>query len=97
MTKLTKLHVRPAKTQIIVGEQPSLYSHCRRHGGSLDPKLHFKRKEKTLLSDQRSAQADLNLCATHIPFCWFVVSRILSSRIQTFKYITFASKCYRIR
>ena len=45
MTKPTKWHVRPARTQISLG--------IRLREGWLD------------------AQADLSLCWTHLPFCWF--------------------------
>ena len=62
MTKPTKWHVRPAKTQISLGICP--------HEDTLDPYPSIERSSKTW-SDWVDAQADLSLRWAHTQFCWF--------------------------
>ena len=61
MTKPTKLHVHPAKTQISLGIRPvwSEYS------------LSAWRKLGSLATYWADVQADLSLRWTHMPICWF--------------------------
>ena len=74
MTKPTKWHVRPAKTQISLGIRPvwsesSMYAW--RKLGSLA--THWVHSED---SDQTSAQSDLSLCWVHSHFVSFVMRRL---------------------
>ena len=69
MTKSTKWHVRPAKTQISQGirrvwSEPSL---CAQWVAK-DPR--FLRADSGDWSDWADAQADLSLCWAHMSFCW---------------------------
>ena len=70
MTKPTKLHVRPAKTQISLGISPawsesSLFA-WRKLGSLLTIWAHSKD-----WSDWGDAQTDLSLCWAHMSFCRF--------------------------
>ena len=70
VTKPTKLHVRPAKTQISLGIRPvwseSSLSACRKLGSLA---THWAHSEDW--SDWADAQAGLSLRWAHMPFCWF--------------------------
>ena len=70
MTKPTKWHVCPAKTQISLGIRPvrseSLLSAWRNLGYLATHWVHSND-----WSDWVDAQADLSLCWAHMPFCWF--------------------------
>ena len=70
MTKPTKWHVHPAKTQISLGIRPiwseSSLSAWRKLGS-----LATHWAQRRLWSDWADAQADLSLCCAHMPFCWF--------------------------
>ena len=70
MTKPTKWHVRPAKTQISLCIRPvwseSSLSAWRELGCSA---THWAHSEDW--SDWADAQADLSLRWAHMPFCWF--------------------------
>ena len=79
MTKPTKWHVRPAKTQISLGVRPvwsessldaqaDMSSLCAQRVAK-DPSF-LKPTAKTLL-DWADAQADLSLRWAHMPLCWF--------------------------
>ena len=82
MTKPTKWHVRPAKTQISLGNRPvwsesslpvwrkfgSLATHW---ANSEDSDQTGRMPRRRLQSDGADAQADLNLRWAHMPFCWF--------------------------
>ena len=59
MTKPTKGHVRPAKTQISLGMKKAWV---------LSYPLSAQQR---LWSDWVDAQADPSLCWAHMPFCWF--------------------------
>ena len=68
MTKPTKWHMRPAKTQISLGICPvwsesSLCTQCIPKLSSCGQRRHW--------SDWADAQADLSLHWVHMPFCWF--------------------------
>ena len=69
MTKPTKWHVRPAKTQISLGIHPvgseSSMSVWSNLGSSA---THWTNREDW--SDWADAQADLSLCWVHKSFCW---------------------------
>ena len=72
MTKPTKWHVRPAKTQISLGLCPvwsasSLFM-WRKLGSLISYPLSAQRR---LWSDWVDAQADLSFRWVHMPFCWF--------------------------
>ena len=71
MTKPTKWHVHPAKTQISLGIHP-VWSEsllCAEWVVAKDPSfLHADSEDRSDLADD---QADLGLCWTHMPFCWF--------------------------
>ena len=70
MTKPTKWHVRPAKTQISLGIHPvwseSSLSTWRKLGSLA---THWAHSEDW--SDWAEAQADLSLRWAHMPLCWF--------------------------
>ena len=70
VTKPTKWHVRPAKTQIILGIRPvwpeSLLSAWRNLGSLATHSVHSED-----WSDWANAQADLSFRWAHMPFCWF--------------------------
>ena len=69
MTKPTKWHVRPAKTQISLGIRP-VWSESSLSAQlvSKDPSfLHADSED----SDQLTDWADLSLRWAHMPFCWF--------------------------
>ena len=71
MTKPTKWHVRPAKTQIEPGHPPSLiriFAVRMKKAWVLSYPL---RAQRRLWSDWPDAQADLSLRWAHMPFCWF--------------------------
>ena len=62
MTKPTKWHERPAKTQINMGILPVWSEFSLSHGGSLDSTLSYTvSAQRRLWSDWASAQADLSL------------------------------------
>ena len=63
MIKPTKWHVHPEKTQISLGIQSDKSLHCAPNVSSCG--------QWRLWSDWANAQADLNLCWSHSPFCWF--------------------------
>ena len=67
MTKPTKWHVCPAKTQIGLGIRPvwSVFAVCMKKAWALSYPLSAQRR---LWAD---AQADLSLLWVHMPFCWF--------------------------
>ena len=68
MTKPTKWHVHPAKTQISLGIRPvSSESSLCTQWVAKGPNFHHADSED---SDQ-TGQADLSLRWAHIPFCWF--------------------------
>ena len=69
LTKPTKWHVRPAKTQISLGIRPvwSVFPVCS--VGSLGPKR--SGGQQRLWLNWADAQADLSLCWAHRSFCWF--------------------------
>ena len=71
MTKQTKWHVRPAKTQISLGIRPvwSESSLCAQWVAKEPSFLHADSED----SDQTGlmAQAGLSLRWAHMPFCWF--------------------------
>ena len=71
MTKLTKLHVRPAKTQVSLGIRPvwSESSLCAQWVAK-DPSFPSC-GQRRLWSDWADARADLSLHWAHMPFCWF--------------------------
>ena len=70
ITKPTKWHVRPARTQTSLGIRPvwseSSLSAWRKLGSLA---THWAHSEDW--SDWADAQADLSLCWAHMPFCWF--------------------------
>ena len=70
MTKPTKWHMRPAKTQISLGIRPvwseSSLSAWRKPGPLATLWSHSR-----LWSDWADSQADLSLGWAHMPFCWF--------------------------
>ena len=70
MTKLTKWHVLPAKTQISLGIRPvwSVSSLCTQW---VAKDLSFLHADSEDWSDWAEAQADLSLRWAHMPFCWF--------------------------
>ena len=70
MTKLTKWHVRPVKTQISLGIRPvwSKSSLCTQWVAK-DPS--FPQVGSEDWSDWASTQADLSLHWAHMQFCWF--------------------------
>ena len=70
VTRPTKWHVRPAKTQISLGICPVWSVFTVRLMGSYGPKLSSCRQRR-LWSDWAEAQADLSLRWAHMPFCWF--------------------------
>ena len=73
MTKPTKWHVRPAKTQISLGIRPvwSESSLCTQWVPK-DPSLGLSScGQRRLWSDWAAAQADLSLRWAHKPFYWF--------------------------
>ena len=81
VTKPTKWHVRPAKTQISLGIRPgwSPPSLCAQWVAK-DPS-----GQRKLWSDWADAQADLSLRWAHMPFCWFCqFTLILTFRPQAF-------------
>ena len=70
MTKPTKWHVHPAKTQISLGIRP-VWSEpllCAQWVAK-DPSFHHVVSKDW--SDWADAQADLSLCWAHMLFCWF--------------------------
>ena len=71
MTKPTKCHVRPAKTQISLGIRP-VWSEsslvCLKKTRILSYPLSAQWRH---WSDWVDAQADLTLCWAHMAFCWF--------------------------
>ena len=70
VTKPTKWHVRPAKTQISLGIRPvwSEFTVRLKKAIILSYPLSAQRR---LWSDRADAQADLSLRWAHMPFCWF--------------------------
>ena len=70
MTKPTKWHVRPAKTQINLGIRPvwSVFAGRMKKAWVLCYPLSAQQR---LWSDWADAQADLSLRWAHMPFCWF--------------------------
>ena len=70
MTKPTKWHVHPAKTQISLGVRPvwSESSLCAQWVAKGPSFLHAESED---WSDWADAQADLSLRWAHMPFCWF--------------------------
>ena len=70
VTKPTKWHVRPAKTQISMGIRPvwSEYSLCASWVAKCCSFLQADSEDR---SDWADAQADLSLRWAHMPFCWF--------------------------
>ena len=70
MTKPTKWHVRPLKTQISLGIHPvwSESSLCAQWVAKDPSFLHVDSED---WSDWADAQADLSLHWAHMPFCWF--------------------------
>ena len=83
VTKPTKSPVRPAKTQISLGIHPvwSESSLC----------THWVAKEASFLhADSEDSQADLSLCWTHIPFCWFVTRRLIWELFDLLFYLVFS-------
>ena len=70
MTKPTKWHMRPAKTQISLGICPvwSVFSVRMEKAWVLSYPLSAQRR---LWSDWTDAQADLSLRWAHMPRCWF--------------------------
>ena len=70
MTKPTKWHVRPAKTQISLGIHPAWSESSLSTWRKLGPlATHCVHTEDW--SDWADAQADLSLCWVHMPFCCF--------------------------
>ena len=71
VTKPTKWHVRPAKTQISLGIRQvwSESSPCAQWV-AMDPS--FLHADSEDWSDWADAQADLSLRWAHMPFCWFL-------------------------
>ena len=71
MTKQTKRHVRPAKTQISLGIHPvwseSSLSAWRNLGCWATQWVHNEDSDQT----GWDTQADLSLCWTHMSVCWF--------------------------
>ena len=85
MTKPTKWHVHPAKTQISLGIHPvwsesSLSS--QRNIGPLLWTTYWAHSEDW--SDWVNAQADLSLHWVHMSFCWFcrVVAHLRTTKMQ---------------
>ena len=70
MTKPTKWHVPPAKTQISLGICPvwSVFAVRMKKAWVLSYPL---RTQRRLWSDWADAQADPSLHWAHMPFCWF--------------------------
>ena len=70
VTKPTKRHVRPAKTQISLGIRPvwSVFAVCMKKSWVLNYPLSAQRR---LWSDWADAQADLSLRWAHMLLCWF--------------------------
>ena len=70
MTKATKWHVRPAKTQISLGIRPvcRVFTVRMKKAWVLSYPLSARWR---LWSYWKSAQADLSLRWAHMPFCWF--------------------------
>ena len=70
MIKLTEWSVRPVKTQISLGIRPvwPVFTVGIKKPRVLSNPLSVQWR---LWSDWVDAQADLNLCSAHIPFCWF--------------------------
>ena len=82
MTKSTKWHVRPAKTQISLGIRPIWSEWSAWHPPSLIRVFAVRMKkawvlsyplsvQRKLWSDWADAQTDLSLRWAHKPFCWF--------------------------
>ena len=78
MTKLTKWHVRPAKTQISLGVRPvwSVFAVHMKKARVLSYPL---RAQRRLWSDWADAQADLSLRWPHTHFVGFVMSWLIYS------------------
>ena len=70
MTKPTKWHVHPARTQISLGIHPvwSVFAVRMKKALVLSYPLSAQRR---LWSDWEDAQADLRLCWVHVSVCWF--------------------------
>ena len=70
MTKPTKWHVRPAKTQISLGICPVWSVFAERSMGSWGPTL-SSWGQRRLWADWMDALSDLSIRWVHMPFCWF--------------------------
>ena len=70
MTKPTKWHVRPAKTQISLGIRPVWSVFAVHSMGSWGPYASLC-GQRRLGSDWADVQADLSLSWAHMPFCVF--------------------------
>ena len=73
MTKLTKWHVRPAKTQISLGIRPDWSESSLSTWGKLMSLaiIRAHNEQRTLWSDWADSQADLSLSWAQRSFCWF--------------------------
>ena len=70
MTKPTKWHVCPAKTQISLGIRP-VWSETLLYTQLVAKDPSFLHADSKDWLDWANAQADLSLCWAYMPFCWF--------------------------
>ena len=86
MTKPTKWHMRPAKSQISLGTCPvwseSSLSAWRKLGSLATDWVHSKE-----WSDWADAQAELSLCWDNRSFCWFYHTRPLNFVCKKYKQV----------
>ena len=91
MTKPTKWHMRPAKTQISLGIHPvwseSSLSAWRTLGSWATHSVHSED-----WSDWADAQADLSHRWAHMPFCWFCHALAHLTNIKIFLLLTTLSE-----
>ena len=87
MTKPTKWHMHPAKTQISLGIHPVwwVFAVRMKKAWALSYPLSAQRR---LWSDWADAQADLSLCWAHIHFVGFVMLRLIWYNVSTPQILT---------
>ena len=78
MTKPTKWHVRPAKTQISLGVRP-VWSESLLCAQWVAKDPSFLNADSEDWSDWAKAKADLSLHWAHMPFCWICHALVLKS------------------
>ena len=85
MTKPTKWHVRPAKTQISLDIRPvcSESSLGAQWVANIQSFLHADGED---WSDWADAETDLSLRWAHMPFCWFCREAVYLSKVADWKF-----------